>query len=105
VTHKASENVTCSESHNERSIKEKTREVDSFETWSQSSGTVLKRSASMSFPYKHSLSRLELHVTVCNCRSCLHRQGRREILRETLNTTVLRPGRVSDIYPNTQGKR
>jgi len=31
VTHKASENVTCSESHNECTTKEMTREVDSFE--------------------------------------------------------------------------
>ena len=31
VTHEASENVTCSESHNECSMKEVTREVDSIE--------------------------------------------------------------------------
>jgi len=47
-----------------------------LKTWSQSSRTVLQWSASMSFPYKHSLSRLELHVTICYCRSfCRDRGG------------------------------
>jgi hypothetical protein len=66
-----------------------------LKTWSQSSRAVLKWTASTSFPYKHSLSRLELHVTICYYRSCLQRQGRRQFLCETLNTTVLRPDRAT----------
>ena len=47
-----------------------------LKTWSQSSRTALQWPASMSFPYKHSLSRLELHVTICYCRSfCRDRGG------------------------------
>ena len=46
-----------------------------LKTWSQNIQTVLQWSATISFPYKHSLSRLELHVTICYCRSFCRQGG------------------------------